>query len=174
MQDTPDGVGADRWQAIRRMTERSLQCGERPGGGAVVIPIRCPACFLENPLLVTLHVVFGLAAAMPLDQCVDPISVEPRDQVGDSIATLPTGSTGSPLEAGTIRHREHLLGSRHLGCGLRTRAADVLQIPAFVGCEGTQGIFLMSGHDTLRGRRDGEYLPPPYAHYPAIGNHQDK
>ena len=109
MQDTPDGVGAHPRQAIRSTTQCSLQGGERPGSRLVILSIWFPVHLLENPFLLCLGVSLRLAAAMPLGESVDPISVEPRDPVGDSIATLPTGSTSRCLKAGTIRHGEHFL-----------------------------------------------------------------
>jgi hypothetical protein len=101
---------------------------------------------------------------MPLDQHVNPVPVEPCDQVGDSISALAASEACRSLEACAIRDRHEFLGSRDLGSGVSTGAADALQIPAFIGRKGTQGIVLMSGHGELWERRDGEYLPPAYVH----------
>jgi len=151
-----------------------LERRERPGGDLILLPIRLPAHLLQNPLLLGRRVPLRLASAMPLDQGINPVPVKPRDQVRDGIATLPPSGSGCCLKACTIGDREHFLGTRNLSGWISARSAHLFKGETFLGREGTKGIFLMTGHGTLQGRRNGEYLPSPYSPRPSIGNHQDK
>jgi len=151
MQDTPDGVGADRRQPVRGTTQCSLQRRERPGRRLVFVPIRLSAEFLQDTLLLPSRIPLGLAAPMPLDQRIEPIPIETCDQVGDSIPTLPPSGTGRCLKAGSTGNREQFLGSCDPGGWSSMRSAHLLKRQAFFGREGTKGIFLTSGHGKLRG-----------------------
>jgi hypothetical protein len=64
-----------------------------------------------------------------------------------------------------MRDREEFLGSRYLHCRIGPRSTEVFEAEAFIRRERAQRILLVTGHGTLRGRRDGEYLPHGYAHY---------
>jgi hypothetical protein len=87
---------------------------------------------------------------MPLYQSVDPLPIEALDQVGDGIPALPTSSTGSGPKAGPIGDCEQFLSSCDLGGRSTMESARLLEGETFTRREGTQRVFLTTGHGKLQ------------------------
>jgi len=111
----------------------------------------------EDALLLDVSVPFGLPSAMALHDGINTIPVEACDQMGDRITTPSASGSGGCFVARSIGDGEQFCGSGHLCCGVAPGAAQVLEGTAFIGREGTEGIFLVTGHGILRG---GETVNP--------------
>jgi len=71
-----------RGQAVGCPPQGPLQGRERPGGGAVILPVRCPPHLGQDPLPLVCAVALRLPTTMPRRQ-----AIKAHHQLGHRIAT---------------------------------------------------------------------------------------
>lgn len=101
-------------QTVRGTTECSLERGERPGRGSILVPIWLAAHLVEDAVLLRSCISLRLPTTVPLDDGIDPLLIKPRDQVSDGITTLSASGSGCRLITGTIRDGQEFRGASNL------------------------------------------------------------
>jgi len=105
--------GAHARQAVGRGAQGALERGQRPRGGAIGFPVGGAAELAQDARLFRRAVPGGRAAPVAGEQRRQPFSVEPGDQLGDSIAGAAAGGAGGRGKARAVGHRQERGRPRH-------------------------------------------------------------
>jgi hypothetical protein len=141
-QHAPDREGAHGRQPVGCLAEGAPERGERPGCGAVPLPIGRAAYLAEDALLLGRRVPLGRAAPVAGLQAIQPASVEARDQERDAVAAAPPGCSRRLGEAVPVGDGQQRLGPRDDRRRLGVRPAQAKKLRPLPGGGGTKWIFL--------------------------------
>lgn len=146
MQDTLDPLGAHVGQAIRGLTQPSLEPAERPGRPAVTCPRWHAPRFGQDPFGLGHPLAERASSCVSWFQRIESCPIEPAQQLSHGIATAVACGLGSLGVAGTVGYGQYGFCPRYVGCWLTLRTAQLLEETAFLLSERAKRIFLTARH----------------------------
>src|SRR6266567_165043 len=159
VQHAQDRVGADEGQAIRGATQRALQRRQRPGGGAVALPIRFSVELAQDALLGGRIVQNGRAASMAWFERCQPLAIEHTDQGRHRVARTPTSQVGSLGVRVAIGHRHQRFRPSDERGRQSERSANAFKVRPLLWTQWSERVLLDARHGTSSGREEPAYTP---------------
>jgi hypothetical protein len=153
VQGAGDGEPTDPRQAIRRPAQRLLQQAQRPGGAAVLLPLRRSRPLGQDALLLLSPVADARPAAMMRAHSSQSLTVEAADPGRDRLVVAAPDEMGGGGVAGPIGNRQQGAGPIDFSGGGALGATEAGELCALLRGERAQGIFLVARHGAPRSTR---------------------
>ena len=146
LQNHPDGVGAHFRQAVFRLSQRPLQCTERPGRRPVSLQVRFTPDFGQNAGLLDRPILDRRTTAVPRFQGRQPFLIEPRNQLRYGIIRTTSSGLGSRPISFSGGYSQQRFGSSYVTGWLTLSPSNLFKKFLFLLGERTEWVFSSAGH----------------------------
>jgi hypothetical protein len=153
VQGARDGEPAHPGQAVRGLAQGLLQQAQRPGGAAILFPLRRSGPLGQDALLLVSPVADPRPAAMMRAHGGQSLPVEAADPGRDGLVVAAPDQVSGGGVAGAVGNRQQGAGSVDFSGGGALRAAQAGEFGALVCGERAQRIFPVARYGTSRNTR---------------------
>jgi hypothetical protein len=144
-----DRKGAHRGQPVRRLSQSTLESLQRPGGGAILLPLRRAVELPQDALLLSGAIPDRRSPAVPAGDRLETFPVEAAHEFPDTASRAEASPRGGFSESSALLQSQERPRTAYSPGLFAVRTGDLLQQRPLLGHERTQRFGLWASHGDL-------------------------